>query len=100
MMKNILSTTGLLFALALLNACSSTKNPVTATPPSTHMEFDSQTGAWKPMTKAVAAPPSQGGAVIVEQKKPGMMKKFGDTMKKPLKWVGLGKDEPKPEAKP
>lgn len=64
------------------------------------MEFNAQTGAWKPMTKVVTPPPSQGGAVIVEQKKPGMMQKFGNTMKKPLKWVGLGKDEPKPEAKP
>ncbi len=51
------------------------------------------------MTKVVTPPPSQGGAVIVEQKKPGMMQKFGATMKKPFRWVGLGKDEPKPEAK-
>ncbi len=98
-MKKILSTTCLLCALALLTACGGTKNPVATTPPP-HMEFDSQTGGWKPLTKTIAAPPSQGGAVIVEQKKPGMMQKIGDTMKKPLKWVGLGKDEPKTEAKP
>ncbi len=98
MMKKILSTTTLLCGVALITACGGTKKPV-ATTPATHMEFNSQTGAWKPLTKAVAAPHSEPGAIIVEQKKPGMMQKIGDSMKKPLKWVGLGKDDsskPKP----
>ena len=99
MMKKILSTTSLLCAVALITACSGTKNPV-ATTPSTQLEFDPQSGGWKPLSKKAIAPPSQPGAVIVEQKKPGMMHKIGSTMKNPLKWVGLGKDEPKPEAKP
>lgn len=99
MMKKTLSTACLVCALAMLTSCGGTKTPnVTAAP--THQEFDPQTGAWRPLSKKVTAPPSKPGAVIVEQKKPGMMQKIGDTMKKPLKWVGLGKDEPKPEAKP
>lgn len=64
------------------------------------MEYDEASGSWKPTSRVVAAPPPAGGAVITEQKKPGMMKKVGDTLKKPLKWVGLAKDEPEPAPAP
>ncbi len=99
MMKKIFPATCLLCAVTLITACGGTKNQV-ATTPATEMEFSAQTGAWKPLTKVVTPPHSKPGAIIVEQKKPGMMQKIGNTMKKPLKWVGLGKDEPQPEAKP
>jgi hypothetical protein len=80
-------------AAALLAACGGTKNTA-AEVPATSGEFDSSTGSWKPLSKIVAPPPHQQGAVIVEQKKPGVMDKVGKTLKKPLEWVGLAKDEP------
>lgn len=82
-------------AAVLLTACGGTKNTVVTTPAS-HGEFDPSTGSWKPLTKAVTPPPPQGGAVITEKKGPGMMEKVSSTLKKPLKWVGLGKDEAPP----
>ena len=84
-------------AAALLAACGGTKNTV-ATAPASHGEFDSSTGTWKPLSKVVTPPAHEQGAVIVDQKKPGMMDKVGSTLKKPLQWVGLAKDEPQPTA--
>lgn len=95
MMNKTLSTACLVCAVALLTSCGGTKNPVATSTP-TAQEYDTQSGGWKPLNKVVAAPPSRPGAIIVEQKKPGMMQKIGATMKKPLKWVHLSKDEPKP----
>lgn len=80
---------------ALLAACGGTKNTA-ATVPASHGEFDPSTGSWRPLTKVVTPPPHEQGAVIVAQKGPGMMDKVGTTLKKPLKWVGLAKDEPQP----
>jgi hypothetical protein len=80
---------------ALLAACGSTKETV-ATTPTTHGEFDPSTGTWKPLSKVVIPPPHEEGAVIVAQKGPGMMDKVNSTLKKPLQWVGLAKDEPQP----
>lgn len=94
-MNTIVSLALSVCAVALIAACGGTKNTAAVAPASSG-EFDSSTGAWKPLTKVVAPPPPQQGAVIVEQKKPGMMKKVGDTLKKPLQWVGLGKEEPQP----
>lgn len=90
---NILSSIALsLGTVALLAACGGTKNQGAAVAPSAG-EFDPATGEWKPLTRVVAAPPPQGGAVIADEKKSGTMKKIGDTMKKPLAWVGLGKKD-------
>lgn len=89
----------LLCAVLLVSSCGGTKNTAPSNP-GTHMEFDSRTGTWVNSTKVITPPPHQPGAVIVEQKKPGMMQKFGDTMKKPLKWMHLSKGDPEPEAKP
>lgn len=84
-------------AAGVLVSCGGTKkNVATATP--THQEFDPSTGAWKPLSKKVAPPPHERGAVIVEEKKPGVIDKVGKTLKKPLEWVGLGKDETPPAA--
>lgn len=80
---------------ALLAACGGTKNTA-ATVPATHGEFDPSTGGWKPLTRVVTPPPHEEGAVIVAQKGPGMIDKMGKTLKKPLQWVGLAKDEPPP----
>ena len=80
---------------ALLAACGGTKNTA-ASMPASHGEFDPSTGSWKPLTKVVTPPPHEQGAVIVAQKGPGMVDKVGKTLKKPLKWVGLAKDEPQP----
>lgn len=92
-------TTSLLCVVLLISSCGGMKNTA-ITSPGTHMEFDSRTGTWVNSTKVITPPPHQPSAVIVEQKKPGMMQKFGQTMKKPLQWMHLSKDEPKPEAKP
>lgn len=84
--------------VALLAACGSPENTAALTPAS-HGEFDSTTGSWRPLKKVVAAPPHEQGAVIIaEQKGPGMMDKVGKTLKKPLEWVGLAKDETSPSA--
>jgi hypothetical protein len=80
---------------ALLSACGGTKDTA-ATVPATHGEFDSASGSWKPLSKVVTPPPHEQGAVITEHKGPGMMDKVGSTLKKPLQWVGLAKDEPQP----
>jgi hypothetical protein len=98
-MKAIFSLILPVCAAAVLAACGGTKKEV-VTIPASHGEFDPSTGSWKPLTKVVTPPPPQQGAVIVEQKKPGMMDKVGSTLKKPLGWVGLGKDEPPPAATP
>ncbi|HEY2573373.1 MAG TPA: hypothetical protein VGH65_04860 [Verrucomicrobiaceae bacterium] len=84
------------FCAAVLAACGSSENTA-ALVPASHGEFDQATGSWKPLTKVVAAPPHQEGAVIVDQKGPGMMDKVGKTLKKPLEWVGLAKDDTPPE---
>lgn len=94
-MKSLFNSVMVVCATVLLAACGGTKNTV-ATTPTSQGEFDSSTGSWKPLTKVVTPPPPQGGAVITPQKGPGMMDKVGSTLKKPLKWVGLGKDEPQP----
>jgi len=80
---------------ALLAACGGTKNTA-AIVPASHGEFDPSTGTWKPLTKVVTPPPPEQGAVIVAQKGPGVMDKVGKSLKKPLQWVGLAKDEPRP----
>lgn len=83
-------------AAALLAACGGTKETVVTTPAS-RGEFDPATGSWRPLTKVVTPPPPVEGAVIIPPKKgPGMMDKVSSTLKKPLKWVGLGKDDPQP----
>ena len=91
-----------LCAAALLASCGGLKkSKTTAEPmPATHGEFDPTTGTWKPVSKIVAAPPPQGGAVITPTKKPGMMDSMQKSLKKPLKWVGLSKDEPAPANTP
>ena len=57
-------------------------------------EYDPANGEWKPLTKVEKAPAHEEGAVIAKQEKKksgdGFMKKVGDTVKKPLKWIGLG----------
>lgn len=98
-MKAIFSLILPVCAAAVLAACGGTKKEV-VTVPASHGEFDPSTGSWKPLTKVVAPPPPQQGAVIVEQKKPGMMDKVSSTLKKPLGWVGLAKDEPQPVVAP
>ena len=80
-----------------MSACGGTKDTAVVVPAS-HGEFDTSTGTWKPLSKVVTPPPHEEGAVITAQKKPGVMDKVGSTLKKPLKWVGLGKDEPQPAA--
>lgn len=82
-------------AAVLLASCGGTKDTVVTTP-ATQGEFDPSTGSWKPLTKVVTPPPPEQGAVIIPQKGPGMMDKVGSTLKKPLKWVGLGKEETQP----
>ena len=95
-MKTIFSIALAGFAAAAFTACGGTKNTTVSTPASG--EFDPNTGAWKPLTKVVAPAPHERGAVITEQKKPGMLDKVGTTLKKPLKWIGLGKEEPAAQA--
>ncbi len=94
-MKSISNYAMTVCAAITLAACGGTKETV-ATAPASHGEFDPSTGSWKPLTKVVTPPPHEEGAVIIPQKGPGMMDKVGNTLKKPLKWVGLGKDEPQP----
>ena len=93
-MKAIVSL-ALTVCAALLAACGGTKNTA-ATVPASHGEFDPSTGTWRPLTQIVTPPPPEEGAVIVAQKGPGMMNKVGKSLKKPLQWVGLAKDEPPP----
>lgn len=94
-MKSIFTFATTVCAAVLLAACGGTKETVVTVPASSG-EFDPSTGSWKPLTKVVTPPPPEQGAVIIPQKGPGMMDKVSSTMKKPLKWVGLGKDEPQP----
>lgn len=94
-MKAILSL-ALPVCAALLAACGGTGNTA-ATAPASHGEFDPSTGSWKPLAKVVTPPPHQQGAVIVDES-PGMMDKVGNTLKKPLQWVGLAKDGPQTAA--
>ena len=79
---------------ALIAACKSPENMAAAAPAS-QGEFEPATGSWKPLTRVVPAPPPQQGAVIAEEK--GTFDKVGETvsktLKKPLEWVGLAKDE-------
>ena len=77
----------------LLAACGGTKDTAAAVPAS-RGEFDPSTGSWRPLTKVVAPPPHERGATIVAQEKPGVMQKVGSTLKKPLEWVGLAKEDP------
>ena len=93
MMKKIFAASLGLLSLALITSCGGTgAKPA----PGTVQEFDYASGSWKPLQKSISAPPPQGGAVIVEEKKPGMLSKIGKTVKAPLKWVGLAKDEEQP----
>ena len=94
-MKAFFSLALLVCAAALLAACGGMGNPV-ATTPASHGEFDSSTGSWRALSKVVMPPAHEEGAVITAQKGPGMMDKVGNTLKKPLQWVGLAKDEPQP----
>lgn len=94
MMKKF-SSTMLALAVGLLVSCGGTKTN-NAPLPANAGEFDASTGTWKPLAKKATPPPHEQGAVITEQKKPGMMSKVGRTLKKPLEWVGLAKDEPQP----
>ena len=87
----------LALCVAVLAACGSS-NRMAAAVPASHGEFDPTTGSWKPLERVVPAPPPQEGAVIAERKGPGVMGKVGKTLKKPLKWVGLGKGETPPPA--
>jgi hypothetical protein len=86
-------------AVTLLAACGGTTNTA-ATVPASAGEFDPATGGWKPLSRTVKPPPPQEGAVIARESTPGMMGKVGTTLKKPLKWVGLAKDEPPVVAEP
>lgn len=82
------------FCAVLLAACGGTKKNTAAAAPASREEFDTSTGSWRPLSQVVTPPPHEEGAVIVAKKGPGMMSKVGKSLKKPLQWVGLAKDEP------
>jgi hypothetical protein len=97
MSKTIFFCAAAIATTIFLAACGGTSG---GTPHTATQEYDPNSGSWRQPSKIITAPPSQGGAVIVERKKPGMLKKVGDTLKAPLKWVGLGKDEAPASAQP
>jgi hypothetical protein len=92
-MKTIFSTACLASALLMLASCGSPKR--TPTTPSGTLEFDQARGTWKPATKIVQPPPHQASAPL-----PAYVEKseHPPAWKKPLQWIGLGKD--KAEAPP
>jgi hypothetical protein len=104
-MKTFFSTACLAPVLVLLASCGGMKK--TASAPAGMQEFDQTTGTWKPATKIVMAPPHQESAPMPIATKaeaiPGQRsfwQKAGETAKKPLHWVGLGKDKTPPPPSP
>lgn len=91
-MKTFFSTACLATALLTLASCGSTKQSASA--PTGVLEFDQATGSWKPATKIVAPPPHQASAPLPQVASSGTAEHHSSVWKKPLKWVGLAKEDP------
>ncbi len=87
-MKTFFSTACLASALLMLASCGGTKK--TASAPAGVQEFDANSGSWKPATKIVAPPPHQESAPPSTYAEAS---EHSPVWKKPLHWIGLGKDK-------
>ena len=87
-------------SLAVLASCSmfSSSKPAASTAPHASEEFDPISGTWQPASKVTLPPRAPENAALAEaerkeKSKPGVMKKVGDVVKTPLKWLPWHKSE-------